>query len=201
MAEEPAYIVKLRLYAKGPQTSEDLDKLELEMYGANDRAAIVVFGSVTEDALLEMIKVYMRQGLNSRDRKSLFGFEGLAGTFSTKITLAYAMQWIGPNTRHDLDLIRALRNHAAHSMSPIEFSVPEIQAVCAELRTPDAVDAILRLGPSPLALAHALTPDGPAKTAKERFFSTCHTLSSKMMDASLGPIMSSMLGIGPGSFP
>src|SRR5690242_13563508 len=137
MARDPAHLEKLKKFTRGPRSVADLFALENELsYGTSDRAAAVLLGAVVEDTLRDWILVHMREDLNARDRARLFGPEGALGTFSSKTMLAYALKIVGPITRHDLDLIRTLRNEFAHTRRPLSFRVQEVADVCAQLKFP-----------------------------------------------------------------
>ena len=66
-------------------------------------------------------------------RKTLF----IINTLSEKIQAAYFLRIIGPKVRRDLDLIREIRNQAAHDMNEISFQNTEkIANRCRELVMP-----------------------------------------------------------------
>lgn len=44
------------------------------------------------------------------------------------------MRVIGPTVRQDLNIIRRIRNHAAHHMEEFSFATPEIANRCRELQ-------------------------------------------------------------------
>jgi hypothetical protein len=90
-----------------------------------------------EVTLKSLLASKMRNNLNSTDRKQIFEYEGAAGSFSSKIIIAYAFKLIGPITRADLDLIKFLRNEFAHSRMPFNFETPEVRVVCDNLKIID----------------------------------------------------------------
>jgi hypothetical protein len=198
MTKEPAYLEALKKYSRGEITSADFFVVEREMHGDSDRAAAVVLGTFTEDALRRLIARKLRPDLNSTDRKLLFGFEGVAGTFAAKIALAYAMALIGPETRRDLDLIRLLRNDFAHSQKPIKFNVPEVAAVCAELRCPDWQGVTVALGPLDIAAVRAWI--GDTNPPRDRYITACRTLSNRMLVQHFGDMISAAMD-GPNPLP
>jgi hypothetical protein len=177
MAEEPTYMRNLREYVKGGFTRDHYLAVEREVYGDSDRAAAVVLGTLTEDALRMLLERKLRRDLNSKDRKQLFGFDGISGTFATKITLAYSLELIGPETRRELDLIRFLRNNFAHCDKPIDFKMDVVMAICNELRVPDWPNASPPFGS--LDLAADLVTSG--NRGRWRFILSCRTLSNIMM--------------------
>jgi hypothetical protein len=123
-----AYITALKNYGKGEPTNADIRALNVEIYSATDRAAAVLLGSLAERAVERLLRRKMRhQGV-----ESLFDFHGPCGAFSDKIQIAYAFELIGPKTKHDLDLIRLLRNEFAHTRMPMRFTTPVVREVCPE---------------------------------------------------------------------
>lgn len=96
-----------------------------ELDGQSDRAVILVAGSLLDHALAEAIMSRLRKPQTDAEWKPLFDDGGPASTFSQKITLAYFLRIIGPVTRRDIDLIRKIRNAAAHDMNPVSFEGSE----------------------------------------------------------------------------
>src|SRR5271155_2020703 len=106
MPRNPAYIENLKILTQSDITPDDLPALENEMYFTNDRASIIMLGTMVEYNLAIAVKRRLRPDLNSDDKRILFSFEGPLGTFSAKIVVAYALGCFGPDTHHDLNLIR-----------------------------------------------------------------------------------------------
>jgi hypothetical protein len=105
-----------------------------ELDSENDRAVISVGGAYVEYALEEAILSRLRPPADDSESKIFFHDNGIIGTFFEKIWLAYFLKIIGPITRRDLDLIRKVRNIAAHDLNPISFeNTAEISSRCREL--------------------------------------------------------------------
>jgi hypothetical protein len=67
---------------------------------------------------------------------SLLGRSGPLATFSSRINLAFALQWIDEDTAHDLDVIRDIRNDFAHPLDhELSFATQSISARCCNLRS------------------------------------------------------------------
>jgi hypothetical protein len=180
MPKEPEHIRKLREYAKSYLTLDELAAIESELYGASDRSSAVILAAITEDSLRNFLLNKMRKDLNSDDRKQLFGFEGALGTFSAKITIAYALQFLGPVSRSDLDTIRFLRNQFAHSRKPMRFDIPEVRAVCAKLQFPDLPNVLIPIG----ALSRLPASDESDKSnPRTRYKIACHNLAIRFIAA------------------
>jgi len=147
MAKEPAYIRALREYANDWMTSLDFPAHQDELWSASDRAFALLHSINVENALHRLFEAKLRQGLNSTDRKRLYGSEGILSNFSSKIALAYALELIGPVTRDDLNLIRFIRNTFAHSRRPLSFDLQVVGDACAHLQFPDRPHGYKFLGP------------------------------------------------------
>jgi hypothetical protein len=109
-----------------------LDRLQHE---DDDRAAIAVAGSLVEHALQLAIGCRLRPAATKSEEDVLFVDSGVFGTFSENIWVAYFLKVIGQKARQELDLIRKIRNQAAHDMNPISFNEPgPIADRCKELQ-------------------------------------------------------------------
>jgi hypothetical protein len=107
-----------------------------ELNGANDRAAIVVGASLVELSLEKVIKSRLREVANKDEEAKLFDDRGLFSSLSQKTLAAYFLRIIGPAVRRDLDLIRLIRNYAAHQLDEVSFeTTSEIANRCGELRS------------------------------------------------------------------
>src|SRR5271156_5953175 len=100
---------------------KDYDAVFAELDGENDRAAIAVGGSILEHALEQAILSRLREPQDNDESAKLFSDVGIFGTFYEKIWAAYFLKIIGPVTRRDIDLVRHIRNVAAHDMNPVSF--------------------------------------------------------------------------------
>lgn len=101
---------------------KDFDTVFAELETASDRATILVAGALLDHALSEVIMTRLREPPTDAGWDELWGDGGILNTFSQKIMAAYFLKIIGPETRRDFDLIRKLRNMAAHDMNPISFA-------------------------------------------------------------------------------
>jgi hypothetical protein len=143
MAREPAYIRNFKVLSRANPTFGDLPKLEAEVYGSNDRASAVMLSSVLETSLEIFLRNKTRPSLNADDTGLLFDWTGPLADFGSKILVGYAFNLFGPDTRHDLDLIRIMRNGFAHSRISFDFTTPAVAAVCHQLRAPDSPGAFI----------------------------------------------------------
>jgi hypothetical protein len=92
---------------------KDWEAVFAELDGVNDRAVILVVGSLIDCALAEAIKSRLREPDTDRGWNDLFKESGLLQRWSQKTTVAYFLKVIGPIARADIDLLRSIRNEAA----------------------------------------------------------------------------------------
>ena len=171
-----------------------MEDIERELYaGGNDRATVLMSGSALETSLARLLASVMRDDLNSQDRNQLFEYEGAAGSFSSKIILAYALKLIGPVCRRDLDIIRQLRNEFAHSRMHFSFATPEVGAVCDQLKIVDHEGSS-----QPARIIDQFdeeTRNKGIKHPKIRFISACYALGYRLF------LKTSRIGLGSVGFP
>lgn len=181
MAKQPVYMENFKRLTRTSPAMEHVEDIDRELYGSgNDRATAVMLGSFLETSLERLLKSVMRADLNNSDRSKLFEYEGAAGSFSSKTILAYALGLIGPISRHDLDILRTLRNEFAHSRMHFSFDTPETRAVC------DQLQIVNQYGSFPPARLIAEMPEkrwssgDPITDPRLRFITACNTLSYRM---------------------
>jgi hypothetical protein len=177
----PAATKALRAFARADPVvngKEALAALENELFNTSDRVTAVMLGAHVETALERLLLSRMRNNLNPTNRDRLLGSNGVIGTFSAKIIIAYAMRFVGPITYSDLELIRELRNQFAHSRRSLNFEIPEIVAVCSELKIPKLQDS------NDSFALHLKV----AKSASWMLFvSACHNIAYRMLVNREGP--------------
>jgi hypothetical protein len=132
--KKPAAVVRLKKLAEHPFDDDNFQSVIDSLRSESDRAAVIIAGSLLDDELAVLIRKVMRP-LSAEDRQRLFGFDGPAGTFSSRILLAYALRLIDANDRQLLNIIREMRNACAHSRMPISFETQELRDVSVLLFT------------------------------------------------------------------
>jgi len=111
----------------------DIQQAFDQLADENDRAVILVGSALLEDALEQVILSRLREPQKT-ERHMLFSERGILKTFAEKTIAAYFLKIIGPVTRRDIDLVREIRNRAAHNMTPVSFDgTPEIASRCCKL--------------------------------------------------------------------
>jgi hypothetical protein len=181
MRSDARYVKDFYDFTQGPLTFADLPQLEAEIYGGNDRARAVMLGSMVETALHTFLRKHTRPSLTKTDDQLLFDYRGPLGTFSAKILVGYTFNLYGPNTRHDLDLIRIMRNQFAHSRKSFDFESPAVAAVCAQLRLPDQPGAFIPAGYLGIVPHEELPKARDKAHPRTRFIMTCHVIADRLL--------------------
>jgi hypothetical protein len=184
MPSEPAYIRNFKRVLKGEVTAADLPTIERELYGGSDRARAVLLAAFVEAALQTFVQAQLRPTFLAEDFRLLFGANAPLGTFSAKILIAFAFNWYGPDTRHDLDLIRELRNGFAHSRSSFTFETAEVAAVCRQLRSPDSPGSFIPKGYLEAVSDSELRAASDKNHPRTRYIMTCHVVSHRLLSNS-----------------
>jgi hypothetical protein len=124
-----------------------------------DRGAALLASAWVDDTLATLVKSELL-----RDKevvKDMFRADGALGSFASRIKIAYLMGLIDKFTKHDLDLIRRIRNDFAHVREDIRFTSQKVKARCRELRVAQAYES----------------GAGPIRSCREKFLITCYLLS------------------------
>jgi DNA-binding MltR family transcriptional regulator len=122
-------------------TKQDLLKVDPKhhaqyLLGESDRTAIILLASLIEEYITSWLHEKM-PALNSDERTALFNFEGPCGTFSARIKLAQALGLLDRPFRKRIEIIKEMRNTAAHSHAALHFDTPEIHRAVAALFFPE----------------------------------------------------------------
>jgi len=104
------------------------------MNSESERACAVLGGALLEAKLEDLF----RRRLRCFHDELLEG-TGPISTFSARIRLARALDWISDDARFDLDTVRKIRNDFAHSFDHgLSFGDQSVTDRCANLRTAQA---------------------------------------------------------------
>jgi DNA-binding MltR family transcriptional regulator len=109
----------------------------------SDKGCVLIMGSILEELLSQFHKVYIAKTTNEARGifKSLSSPYAPLSTFAGKIQLAYAYGLIPYENYEDLEIIRALRNEAAHCTFNFSlkntgvFAKVKRMKMCADTRT------------------------------------------------------------------
>ncbi|MBD3339725.1 MAG: hypothetical protein GF353_11490 [Candidatus Lokiarchaeota archaeon] len=101
----------------------------------SDRAKLILICSWIDYLLKLKIQNEFSEG-NKKARKDLFSSNGPFSTFSAKLNLAYCAGWIDSDVYHDIEIIRKLRNHCAHSIENITLNEELIRKEIEKFKVP-----------------------------------------------------------------
>lgn len=124
--------------------SEDQLEIVAELETYQPRALGIVTAAIVEDRLTTALKV--RLSRHEAVAKSFLDYRGAAGSFSAKIDFGYLLEMYGADTRHDLHIIRDIRNKFAHTPAAKDFDYQSIADKCKSLKLPNNKLAELRKG-------------------------------------------------------
>lgn len=119
-------------YLKEKPNDEEVESAFLEMLKDGPRGCILSASSFIEDVLRGAV-AHRFGHLREVELKELFSGFGPLSSFSSMIKVGYAMGVIGPKSRHDLEVLRELRNAAAHTTRMLSFEMLEIIDLVASL--------------------------------------------------------------------
>ncbi len=127
-----ASIRTLKAFSKANSLSLDPKQFFDGLAEESDRGVIVVAITLLEDALTAGLRKKL-SNFDSAEFDDFVSFNGVAGTFSGRIKLAYGLGIITEEQKKVLDVARELRNACAHSRQAVGFHTPEIMAVFPRL--------------------------------------------------------------------
>lgn len=103
-----------------------------EFQEESDRACAVLAAAFLDEALKGILKAFFID--DSRVVDELLSERGALGNLFGRIEAAFALGLIADVERHDLHIVRKIRNEFAHQVVGLCFESPEIKNRCLELR-------------------------------------------------------------------
>lgn len=97
----------------------------------SDRSAAILAVSFLDNSLRKLLSAYF---VKHRKVTELFEGDRPLATFSSKITIAFALGLLSADTFADLTVLRRIRNHFAHSEEAATFNDRPTREWCAALR-------------------------------------------------------------------
>ncbi len=153
-------------------SSDDAEEFWKQVsHETNDRGACILMATNVELALDSAIFRVLESDKETRGH--LTSSEGPMATLAQKIHLGRALRVYGPDTQHNLDYIRLIRNAFAHSHAPISFETKEVKA---------AVGLLKQLKPlPPVAIPAHAAPQVTEISSRDAFRRTCDITSHNLM--------------------
>lgn len=115
--------------SKNPHLAEFMPFLDA-LNAESSRGAVLVACSFLDRQLEEIIAAFLQDGKDSA--KLLTGFNAPLGTFSARITAAYALGLITKREFDECETLRKVRNDLAHKVKA-SFDDQNVRAHCATL--------------------------------------------------------------------
>lgn len=94
---------------------------------------------------------------NSDEHSRIFGPEGPLGTFANKVRIAQAFGLFDRAMRKRIDIIRAMRNAAAHCVDPIGFDEEPFRSAVVQLAGPSTRERVGKLSDTEMRYFFELT--------------------------------------------
>ena len=139
-----------------------------EMTAESDRGCILIGASLLDDALSNLLRSRLAPDAHVRKHamEPLFAAMGPLSSFSSRINMAYCLELLQRWEFEDLELIRKIRNKAAHEYTAKSFKSPEIIQFADRLQGADQTE-VGKAGQSALETVETLSkfrspPDVPS---------------------------------------
>jgi len=131
---------RLSALSKVRPTREDIEGHVARLKAESDRGVMILAATMIEDALLTALGRLLPHA-NASVRKELFSNDGPLSTFSKRILFAHGAGLISATVAKQMNVIRRIRNVAAHAHAAVDFSLPEVVfALATMLPDRDMVD-------------------------------------------------------------
>ncbi|MGD0634227.1 MAG: hypothetical protein ABSA13_08120 [Beijerinckiaceae bacterium] len=113
----------------------DTDAVLTMAFDSPDWPTVIMIGSFLELVLERAISTQFRpdQPLNTERRAELFDGYGPFASFSSKISVTYALGLLAKESRDDLNIIKRIRNDAAHRIDHFSFDNLDTKQKCNSL--------------------------------------------------------------------
>ena len=132
-----------------PTTREEIIQRRDELFEALSKESVRGVVLISASFLEEALEALLRARFSIRHPKSksfispLFGTFGPLSSFSAKLKICYAIDLIGEWVYRDLEIIRDLRNHFAHSVGVARFDLPEVVQLTERLKAADLAVTVI----------------------------------------------------------
>lgn len=128
-----------KLLATGNERKIRQDLVLSQLFDESDRGAILVGGSILEECLENLLRAKLGSNSNARKKsiELLLATSGPISSFWGKIHLSFAIGLIESWIFEDLEVIRQLRNLAAHEYAQINFDNIVVTGLTKNLKGAD----------------------------------------------------------------
>ena len=123
---------RLTKVSKIRANSDDIDEHVVRLRTESDRGVMILAATMLDDALLTALARLLPKA-NSRTRSQIFSNDGPLSTLSKRITFAEASGLTSPKVAKQMNVIRQIRNVAAHAHAAVDFSLDEVKHALATM--------------------------------------------------------------------
>lgn len=112
-------------------------KLWDEVLNTSERNAVLIAGAAFDTQLERLLKKYLIQDSPVSNKIAE------SSVFASKINLCFSLGILTEDERHDLNLLRDIRNAFAHNIFGCDFNNIQVMAAISNLRFPKKATALL----------------------------------------------------------
>ena len=105
-----------------PEVADAFERMLDEFSRETDRGAILVAADIVAAHLAKVIEELAPNSFNPKRVKELLNYPGPLNTFAARADIAFMAGFIDKTAHRSVDLLRRLRNKAAHSQSAFRLS-------------------------------------------------------------------------------
>jgi DNA-binding MltR family transcriptional regulator len=128
--------------------ANDIEEHVARLQAESDRGVMILAATMLDDALLTALGRTMPNASRSL-RDQIFSNDGPLSAFSKRITFAEALGLISPVVARQTNVIRKIRNVAAHAHAAVDFSLDEVKQALATMFEDNEKEMISRPGLRP----------------------------------------------------
>ena len=122
----------LAALSKTRPSKNDVDEHIARLKAESDRGVMILAATMLEDALVTALSRLLPNASN-KVKGEVFSNDGPLSTFSKRIVFAQAAGIISPTVAKQMNIIRRIRNAAAHAHAAVDFSLDEVKQAIATM--------------------------------------------------------------------
>ena len=117
---------------------EKINAMLHELSNEKDRSSAILLGAEIDKVLYDVLNAYLLPE-KGKTSSPLLGIDGPLGTLASRIEVVYRVGLISPIMHRELQLLRKIRNHFAHTGVGISFDKSPISELVNSLHIPQWV--------------------------------------------------------------
>jgi hypothetical protein len=112
--------------------AKDIEEHVARLKAESDRGVMILSATMLDDALITALGRIL-PGANRKLKDQMFSNDGPLSTFSKRIIFAEAAGLTSPAVARQMNMIRQIRNVAAHAHAGVDFSLDEVKQALATI--------------------------------------------------------------------